>query len=320
MEQHLYFAACDPTGGIYHYTLADGALRFCEKTALDRPMYLAIEGDRLYALMRGPRGGSDMHSALISYPIDAQGALGAPTEPALTGGECACHLHVKNGTVYAVNYVSGNVIRMPDTLVAHHGHGPHLTRQDGPHTHFVNRTPDGKYLFVVDLGNDTIYTYDFDLNPVATTQVPAGAGCRHLAYSTDGTRVFCANELGGSVSVFAYVDGRLALRGTYPALPASFSGTNTTAAIHVHGEYLYVSNRGHDSIVRYRIDDDRLTDPVWTSCGGQSPRDFDIFGDMLFCTNETSSNVTVFRLDAQGCLVQLPIELPMPHPLCVIVR
>ena len=77
MEQHLYFAACDPTGGIYHYTLADGALRFCEKTALDRPMYLAIEGDSLYALMRGPRGGSDMHSALISYRAGRANRTGA---------------------------------------------------------------------------------------------------------------------------------------------------------------------------------------------------------------------------------------------------
>lgn len=317
---NLYFASASPDGGVYHYRLdGDGALRFVEKTELDRPMYLAAENGRLYALMRGRTipGTDDLHSQLITCPLDADGRLGAWSEPVPTRGECACHLEVENGVVYVVNYLSGSVIRMPDTLVTHEGHGPNPDRQEAPHTHFVKRTPDGKYLFVVDLGLDTIFTYDRALHEVSRAQVPAGAGCRHLAYSEDGKTVFCVNEMASSVSVFAYCDGRLTLRETVPALPADFSGASTAAAIRVAGDQLYVSNRGHDSITRFRIDGGSLTRLDWTPCGGQSPRDFAVFGDWMFCTNEYTDNVTVFRLE-NGKPVQTPTELHMTHPLCVI--
>ena len=315
----LYFAAAAPDGGVYRYRLSeDGALRFAEKTPLDRPMYLAESDGVLYALMRGRTipGTDDMHSAIVQCAL-TDGRLGAWSAPVSTQGECACHLDVVNGTVYAVNYLSGSVFRTPDTLAAHHGRGPHPTRQESPHTHFVRRTPDGKYLFVVDLGLDTIFTYDFDLREISRASVPAGAGCRHLDYSADGRTVFCVNELSSSVSVFDYADGRLTRRDTVSALPADFWGENTAAAIRVIGEWVYVSNRGHDSIARFRWDGSRLSAPQWTPCGGSSPRDFAAFGDWLFCTNENTNNVTVFHLES-GVPVQIPTELHMAHPLCVI--
>ena len=318
-EWDLYFAAATPAGGVYRYRLAEnGALRFMEKTPLDRTMYLAARDGVLYALMRGRTvpGADDMHSAVVQCTL-TDGKPGAWSAPVPTQGECACHLDVVDGTVYTVNYLSGSVTRVPDTRVTHHGHGPHPTRQEAPHTHFVRRTPDNRYLFVVDLGLDTIFTYDFDLHEVARAQVPAGAGCRHLDYSADGSTVFCVNELGSSVSVFDYADGHLTLRETVSALPADFTGANTAAAIRVVGDRLYVSNRGHDSIAWFPIDGAHLGAPQWTPCGGASPRDFAVFGAWMFCTNETTDNVTVFHME-DGVPVRIPTELHMPHPLCVI--
>ncbi len=315
----LYFAAAAPEGGVYRYQLTDdGALRFAEKTPLDRPMYLAESDGTLVALMRGRTipGADDMHSSVVQCAL-TDGKPGAWSAPVPTLGECACHLDVVGGTVYAVNYLSGSVFRTPDALVTHHGRGPHPTRQEAPHTHFVRRTPDEKYLFVVDLGLDSIFTYDFDLHEVDRAQVPSGAGCRHLDYSADGHTVFCVNELASSVSVFDYCDGHLTLRETVSALPSDFAGENTAAAIRVIGDRVYVSNRGHDSIAQFRWDGCHLSAPLWTPCGGSSPRDFAAFGDWMFCTNENTDNVTVFHLE-NGVPVQTPTELHMPHPLCVI--
>lgn len=319
---HLYIAACDPEGGVYHYTLTpEGALRFCDRTPMDRPMYLAEENGQLYVLLRGlPEFGEDrMHSAVVSLPLDANGTPGNPTAPVYTQGRCGCHLEVRNGAVYVANYLSGNVTLLPDRCVAHAGHGPNPRRQEGPHTHFVKRTPDDKYLFAVDLGLDTIFTYDYALNEVARAKVPAGAGCRHLSYSEDGRTVFCGNELDSTVSVFSYEDGHLTLKNTYSALPAGYTGESYIAALRTRGDLLYVSNRGHDSIARFRIDGDRLTLLECTPCGGEYPRDFNIFGDWLVCTNEHSNNVTFFRLEEGKPVIQ-PIELPLPQPLCVIAR
>ena len=93
-----------------------------------------------------------------------------------------------------------------------------MPRQDTAHTHFVNLSPDKKYLLCCDLGLDSIYTYDFDLNVKSVAKVESGEGARHLAYSSDGKYVYCVNELGSSLSVFKYDNGNLNLCNTYSCI------------------------------------------------------------------------------------------------------
>lgn len=328
MKKNVYIAACDANGGIYHYTLEDGKLSFVRKYDVDRPMWLTIDGNRMFVLLRELTG--NLNSGVMAFDILSDGSLANPTAPVLSGGRCACHSCVSGDRLYVVNYLSGNICAFDKNnlgkgIIAedmHTGHGVHPKRQEAPHTHFTRETPDGKYVFCVDLGLDTIFVYDKNLKKVGEGKVPAGEGCRHLDYSPDGRYVYCANELGSSVSVFAYEDGKLDLVDTFAALPAGFDGQNTAAAIRVSadGKTLYVSHRGDDSVCAFDITDGgkRLANPVWTKVGGVSPRDINFTDGFMFSANEKSA-VTVFRADGKK-LEKLGWSLDMPGALCVAVK
>ena len=309
----LYIACCTEAGGVYRYRIAEGEppqqLAF---TPMDRPMYLAEEGGTLYALLRAPFGNEE--SGLAVYTEGGADTLSPVGELCSTRGVVACHLTVLEGVVYAVNYLSGNVIRMPDRVVTHSGQGPHPTRQTAPHTHYISPSPDQKYLFAVDLGLDRVFVYDKELNPVSSLQMPAGQGPRHLAFHADGTHVFCANELGSTVSVLRYREGALALESTVSALPADFTGENTSAAIRCVGDTVYVSNRGDDSVAVLRFDGERLLWQKHLPTYGSSPRDIWVHQGLLIAANENSDAVTLIDTES-GALLD---TLALPAPLCLL--
>lgn len=318
---NIYIASCVKGGGIYHYTLSENnVLDFCEKTTLDEPMYMIIRNEKMYILLRQPDEKTNF-SGELSIDIDGTGKLFAPSRIISTKGVVACHLEVSDDNIYAVNYVSGSVIKLPDTLVTHSGHGLHKVRQAAPHTHFVHASPDGKYILVTDLGLDKIFVYDKDLKLVSEVSIPSGHGPRHLAFSSDGKIVYCVNELGSSVSILSYSDGKLNLKNTISALPKDFSGDNISAAIRIKDNYLYVSNRGHNSISVFEIKDSyNIVLKECVDCGGNSPRDFNIIDDVLICTNEKSDNVTVFKLNNYIPEIISESELNIPSPLCVAYK
>lgn len=323
MVHHLYFAACDPKGGIYHYVMQEDKLQFAEKTDCDRPMYLDVKKGSMQVILREPFEGAaespvccSKNSGLAEYPVNEDGSLGAPGEVADTKGVVACHLCRYEGKTFAANYISGSVFSSDGSVQGHSGKGPHPTRQDAPHLHFVQPSPDGKCLFAVDLGTDSIYSYDKDLNLLSTAHVPAGCGARHLAYSEDGKTVFCVNELDSSVSVFAYEDTKLTLLQTVSVLEKE-NKESTAAAIRVKGRYVYVSNRGEDSISCLEWNGSYLQLCSVTPCGGNSPRDFLLVENQMFITNERSNNVTIFRVNGP-VLTKVEEEFAMPGPLCVV--
>lgn len=314
--KHVYFAACDKNGGIYHYLADDsGTLTFADKTDAENVMFLKIDGKKMYAILR--YGEDEKNSCIVSYDILDDGSLANISEPMSTLGEVACHLTVKNGKIFAANYISGSVFMSPDKCDIHKGQGVNLPRQASPHCHFTEFTPDGKYILACDLGLDTIFTYDMNLSVVATAKVPAGVGCRHIAFSDDGKLAYCINEMGGSVSVFDYDDGKLNLIETYAALPEDFTGKNTAAAIRVNKGYLYLSHRGHDSICVFKINGKKLEERKFYSCEGSGPRDIAINGDFLFSANEQTNNVTVFKIENSKPEYLYSID-NLPDPLCII--
>lgn len=314
-SQHckFYIASYHKEGGIYLCEYENGCAQILSKTEANLPMYLAVSDGKMYAILRQPFSHNNT-SGLISYDIAKDSSLNNPSEIVSTNGIVACHLTVFDGEVYCVNYLSGSVVKIPDVEVVHTGSGPQSPRQDMPHTHYINSF-DGKYLICTDLGTDTLYVYDKNLNEIHRAKVPTGHGARHLAYSNG--YVYCVNELESSVSTFKYSDGKLEYVTTVNALPDDFDGVSTTAAIRVSGDYVYVSNRGHDSISVLKIDNGipRLIRTV--DCGGASPRDFNIFGDLLICTNENSNNVTFFEI-GNGIPQKIDTELKIENPLCVI--
>ncbi|MBE5040705.1 beta-propeller fold lactonase family protein [Ructibacterium gallinarum] len=317
MEQNLYIASCVSDGGIYQCTLQEsGKLSIRSYFFADRPMYMAREGNQMYILLRAPFEGSQ-ESGLEVCSIDSEGSLSSCGQIAPTHGEVACHLSVRNGEVYLVNYLSETAVKMPSCVVQHSGSGPNLLRQEKSHPHFITITKE-ENVFVADLGTDRVYVYDSDLKLRSSACVPSGHGARHLAFSKDGHLIYCANELGSTVTVFTFIRDVLHPIGTYSCLKKP-NPNNTVAAIRLSedGKYLYVSNRGEDSISCFLVQGETLILQSETSCGGRCPRDFQLFGAYLVCTNELSDNVTVFRCEGSQ-LEKLDAELHIKTPLCVI--
>ena len=253
----------------------------------------------------------------LSFDIDENGCLINKTETVSTNGIVPCHLEVTDKGRYVVNYLSGNIVEIGEHTVTHSGNGVHPTRQEAPHTHYVCASPDKKYILCTDLGIDTIFIYDSHLNEEFTVKVPDGSGARHLCFSEDGKYLYCVNELSNDVSVLEWNEGKPVLKGTYSAIP-EYKGESTAAAIRINGEYLYISNRGANTISRFKIVGDKLELRENTYCGGKGPRDFNITDDYMICTNENSNDVTVLKIE-NGKPVLTDERLAIGSPLCVVI-
>ena len=125
------------------------------------------------------------------------------------------------------------------------------------------------------------------------------------------------NELSNDVSVFEWNNGKPILKGTYSAI-SDFKGESTAAAIRIKGEYLFISNRGADTISRFKIVGDKLELFENTYCGGKGPRDFNIIDDYIICTNENSNDVTVLNLENRKPVLTGE-RLEIDSPLCVAI-
>lgn len=303
----IYVTSCRGwgIGGIYSFNMDEnGKLYFKDKFDAWSPTYLAKANDKMFALLRDPYRNQSPNSALVSFDITKDGRLINKTEMVSTEGTVACHLSVSSDgkDVYAANYSSGSVAKVGEKLVVHEGNGPHPTRQTAPHTHIAALTPDEKYVVVCDLGIDKIFFYDRNLELVSIREMPAGSGPRHIVFSNDGKYIYCVTELSNEVIVLKYNDGKAEIVGdAVSTLPEGYKGSNTASAIRLSadGKYLYVANRGHNSIVAFSVDGEKIEDPVFTACGGKTPRDIYIVDDILLCANQDTDTVVTFKINGK---------------------
>ncbi|MBR2037838.1 MAG: beta-propeller fold lactonase family protein [Lachnospiraceae bacterium] len=305
----IYVASYSRTGGIYHYKMVDEVLELINITGMDRPMYMIVSKNKMNILLREVMKGKE--SGVVAYDMDADGKLTNPSDVVSTKGEVACHLTEVDGAMYCVNYISGSVIKLPDKLAVHSGNSIHPKRQQSSHPHYVCASPDGKYILVTDLGLDKIFVYTKNLELHSITDMPAGHGPRHLVCHPDEKRVYCANELGSTLSELAYEDGVLTLKNTVSTIPPGYHGANAVAAIRYNKDKIYVTNRGHNSIV---VMDENLRIENLFSCGGEEPRDIWIMDDVIICTNQFSDKVC-FISAQDGSLLE---EIKLEAPLCVV--
>lgn len=260
----------------------------------------------------------------------------------LTHGASPCYVSFDpSGTFLLVaNYTGGTIAVFPigvdsqlspSSCVIDHAKATLRPRRDAtPHPHMIAPTPDGAYIMVTDLGLDATLLYRLSdgiltLDDGATALAKVGAGPRHFAFSPDGRTAYVINELDSTLDVFAYAGGRLRRRQTISSLPEDFSGTNSTAQVLVSpdGRFIYGSNRGHDSIAIWPVDQSAgaVCAPTWTPSGGQTPRNFaiDPSGRWLITANQDSNSVFVFASDAEtGQLTNTGQELAIQAPVCIV--
>jgi 6-phosphogluconolactonase len=212
--------------------------------------------------------------------------------------------------------------------------GPNRDRQTQAHAHSITISPDNRFALACDLGLDRIYVYRVDPasaglapNDPPFAMAPPGAGPRHGKFSADGRFFYVANEMGGSVCVYSWdgARGALTLKQTISTLPTGFRELNTVAEIRIHpnGRFVYVSNRGHDSIAVFGRDPVAGTLDLIeiVPCGGKHPRNFALSDDgrWLLCANRDTDTVVLFRVDpGSGRLHGTGREAAIPRPVCVL--
>ena len=311
----IYVLSCETVengGGIYGYDLTEkGELLQLAYFPCDRPMYAVKCKKGLCILLRQPFQNNEKSGY---FYIDKE--LQNPTEVKNTQGKVACHLCVDNDDVYIVNYLSGNIVKNGEVIAQRTGKSVHPTRQTEPHTHFVGQTPDG-YLAVCDLGTDTLAIYDKDLRLISESKVPSGYGIRHLVFSKDGKYIYAVNELVPSISVFAYENGKAELIDTVKIDCKNEKANGAAIRLSEDGKYLYVSLREENVICVFEVNGKNLKLLQMIDCGGDSPRDFNIFENLLVCTNERNNTISIFTIEKELIKRQIGSKRYFA-PLCVI--
>ncbi len=336
--------------GLYVFTFdrANEKLTLIQ-TISDRksPNFQAVhpDGKFLFSVSRNPFSDDNPFETVSSYRIDRQtGSLTLISEQPVEG-RGACHVSVDPAGkfVYVSNYTTGNlsVFRMNSDgsltgavdVVQHTGSSVHPNRQQRPHMHSSIPSADGHFLYASDLGIDKIAIYQVNretgkLTPAATPYAEnhPGSGPRHFTIHPGGQFAYSAEELSSTVAVFRVQRSTGALDPIQRVnmLPEGFDGTNTAADIHISpdGKFLYATNRGHDSLVIYSIDETsgKLKLVGHEPTRGGHPRNFGIDkkGDFLFVANRDDDHVVFFRRDKEtGLLSYTGLEVTVPGAVCV---
>jgi 6-phosphogluconolactonase (cycloisomerase 2 family) len=240
------------------------------------------------------------------------------------------------------NYGSGTVAVLPvggdgrlepvSQLVTLMGEpGPDPKEQASSHPHGVTFDPTGRFVIVPDKGYDRSFVFRFAegrLTPTAQGYVASAAGAapRHATFHPSLPVLYVNNELDSTVTVFDWNtdSGQVNERQVITTLPAGHASRNTTAEIAASacGRYLYVSNRGQDSIVQFVVSpgDGLLRYAAHVPTGGARPRFFCIGPDSrhLYVANQDSDSITVFHIDqSSGSLISTGVEISAGSPSAI---
>ncbi|WP_414167083.1 lactonase family protein [Streptoverticillium reticulum] len=341
--QRAYIGSFTEAGG-HGITVAEvdpdsGALTPVHTTdAVANPSFLALSprGDVLYAVSETDEG----TVAAFSLADPAGPRLLGPAVP--VGGAGPTHLAVAGGQLFTANYGSGSVsalplrpdgsLAAPAAVLPHKGGGPVAERQEGPHAHAVVPDPSGAWLLAADLGTDAVYVYALD----PTTGVPTphreaalrpGSGPRQLVFHPRGRRVYVVGELDSTVTVCRWdaAAGVLSADGSgAAAAPPGVSAPNypSTAVVSQDGRFLWVANRGHDSIAVFALDPDGGTPALHATvgCGGHWPRHLAAHpgGRLLYAANERSGDVSWFIVDPDTGIPVQAGAVATPAASCVV--
>ena len=337
--------------GIYLSTLdlATGKLSAPEVAAeLTSPSFLAIHpsGKYVYAVgeiadFQGKKAG-----AVSALAVDPHNGKLKVINQQPSGGAGPCHVSVdpSGKCVLAANYGGGSVCSFPigddgklkegGSVIQHKGSSVNPQRQKEPHAHSINVDKGGQFAFAADLGLDQVLVYKLNAahgtletdDHQGPAKVAPGSGPRHFAFHPSGKFAYVINELANTVVAFEYNPhhGALTEIQSISTLPKDFTGTSYCAEVVVHpsGKFLYGSNRGHNSIAVFAIDEKtgKLTATSHQGEGIKTPRGFAVepTGKYLLVGNQDGASVIVFAIDSKtGSLTPTGSKIEVGSPVCV---
>jgi len=310
------------------------------------PSFLEIHpsGRFLYAVNRSSVITGKEWGTVSAFSIDTLTGMLALINEQSTYGRGPCHISFNQSGEYAFvsNYNDGSLVvyavsdngSVSDSIqmVRHDGKGMNQQRQEGPHVHSAIISPDDRFLYVADLGIDKVMIYELNsgsglLKPavIPFAEVMPGSGPRHFEIHPNGRIAYLAEELSSTTCVFSRDTalGALTEIQRISSIPDGFTGHNTNADIHADadGRFLYVSNRGHNSLAIYAINEDGLLSVTgYQSTLGDGPRNFliDHTGSYLFVANRNSDDIRVFTINRESGLPDFTgIALEVPGAVCI---
>ena len=335
--------------GIYlaRLNLKTGVLSSPELVAeADNPSFLVLSPDErfLYAVEECGDYKGEKSGALRGFSVAEETGKLTALNSISTAGAAPCHLCTDSvgRNVYFANYTGGSAGAAPigddgslakSAAMQQHSGGSVTPRQKNPHAHSVNLDPAGRFAYVADLGLDKIMIYRIDsengrliTNQPAFAKVAPGSGPRHFTFHPDGKFAYVINEINLTVTAFSVdpKNGGLTEIQTLDTVPKGDRKGFSTAHVEMHpsGRFLYGSNRGHNSIVVYSVDQEsgKLALVEIEASGGKMPRNFGIdpTGRFLLAAGQNSDNIAVFRIDEEtGALNPTGASVSVPSPVCI---
>ena len=333
--------------GIFVYSFNEHSGKLTDlkiPAVINNPSFLTISANKkyLYAVNELDSLGMDHSGGVSSFSIEKNGKLNFINQ-VLTFGANPCHVSLSpdNKKLVASNYSGGSISLfnvLPDgglsdliQKIQNEGKGPFPGRQTEPHAHSAKFNASGKLLFVADLGIDElkIYQVGATVQPLTPNTQPfikfaPGSGPRHFEFSSDGNFIYVTNELSSTITVLIKYGGVWKEIQTIKTLPKDFKGENWCADIHLsaNGQFVYASNRGHNSIVVYTRNQTsgRLENIQTCSSVGKWPRNFTIdpTGKFLLVANERTNEIAVLKVDGStGKLTNSGIKVNIESPVCL---
>ena len=341
-DQLFIVSTLTDSDGIFVYRIADedGHLELVRQyEEISSPFFIDLHpnGRVLYST-------SDSGN-VAAFSLDRSGGeLALINNQPTQGGPCYVEVDPSGRMVVAANYTGGSVISYPlekdgalgeaGSFVQHVGTSMHERRQTEPHAHCFKVSADGRFAFAADLGTDKVMIYALDpdtgsLSPGEQrfARVQPGSGPRHFTFSPDNRHGYVINEMGNTITAFAYDQecGLLLEHDSVSTLPADFDGTSNTAdlALTPDGRFLYGTNRGHESIAMFTVDADSgvLSPNGIEPSRGEMPQNLTITADgkLLFVANTNGNLVVTFHIDEDSGKLNFSCETEMPAPVCGVL-
>jgi 6-phosphogluconolactonase len=311
---------------------------------IENPSFVTLshDGQYLYSVIETDDFENKKSGGVAAFKINQQtGELTLLNQRASDGID-PCHISIDqtDSCILVSNYTGGSIavfqintdgsLSACSQFIEYQGSSIH-SRQASSHAHAALISADNSDVFITDLGADCLRHYHLDVVNRKVTEAPPaiiktkpGAGPRHMIFHPNQRYLYVLNELNNTVSFYDYVKIALTEKQVITTLPADFHGENIAADIHVtaNGRFLYASNRGHDSLAIFTIDQNNgeLTLLGYQSTLGKTPRNFFITPDdkLLLCANQDSNNIVSFWLDAQaGELTPTGQQSSFGKPVCI---
>jgi 6-phosphogluconolactonase len=312
---------------------------------VSNPSFLVVSNDQKYVYAvnedHGDNGGS-----VTAFALDKTKGQLVFLNKVPSGGDDPAHIAIDSTGKYVIvaNYSGGNIsvfktnadgsLSNAVQTIAHEGYGVNVQRQEMPHPHCIVFSPDQKFVFVADLGNDRLYRYKFDLTDAAAplkptdplyTTVPDNFGPRHLVFNPNGKVLYLLGELAGQIIVYSYnpADGSVAEIQTIASDNSNVKGDKGSAEIDItkDGRFLYTSNRGTlNDVAMFKVaTDGKLAENGHVAVGAH-PRNFmiDPSSRFLLVAGRDANAIQIFIINKNFGLLQDSNEkIAVPQPVCL---